>query len=64
MPGTPLRVTIGRTFEWYEMMGEFEGLYEQIEKDGVCKYCGRERYCVWPSPNSTLTDRSDAGDRQ
>lgn len=64
MPGTPLRVTIGRTFEWYEMMGEFEGLYEQIEKDGVCKYCGRERYCVWPSPNSALTDRSDSGGRQ
>lgn len=48
MPSTPLRVTIGRTFEWYELMGEFEGVYEKLESDGVCKYCGRTRYCAWP----------------
>jgi len=52
MPNTPLRVTIGRTFEWYEEMGEFEGVYEKLESDGVCKYCGRTRYCAWP-PSAT-----------
>jgi dihydroflavonol-4-reductase len=50
MPHTPLRVTIGRTYEWYESMGEFEGVYEQLEEDGVCKHCKRTRYCVWPGP--------------
>jgi dihydroflavonol-4-reductase len=49
MPHTPLRITIGRTFEWYEVMGEFEGVYETLEKEGVCKYCGRERYLGWPA---------------
>jgi dihydroflavonol-4-reductase len=57
LPGTPLRVTIGRTYEWYEMMGEFDGVYERLEADGVCKYCGRTRYCTWPplqvSPDSS-----------
>jgi dihydroflavonol-4-reductase len=48
MPKTPLRVTIGRTYEWYELMGEFEGIREQLEVDGVCKRCGRARYCEWP----------------
>ncbi len=50
MPNTPLRVTIGRTYEWYEAMNEFVGIHEQLEKDGVCKYCGRTRYCSWPLP--------------
>lgn len=56
MPNTPLRVTIGRTFEWYDLMGEFDGLYERLETDGVCKYCGRLRYCEWPvsQPNQTF----------
>lgn len=53
MPNTPLRVTIGRTYEWYELMGEFIGVYEQLETDGVCKYCKRTRYCEWPGPNSS-----------
>lgn len=48
MPSTPLRTTIGRTYEWYESMGEFDGLYEQLAEEGVCKYCGRNRYCEWP----------------
>jgi len=48
MPSTPLRVTIGRTFEWYEEMGEFEGLAEKLEKEGACKYCGRKRTLSWP----------------
>lgn len=52
MPSTPLRTTIGRTFEWYELMGEFEGVYERIEQDGICKYCGRARYCEWPPPST------------
>lgn len=50
MPQTPLRVTIGRTYEWYDLMGEFEDIYEILEEDGVCKYCGRTRYCEWPPP--------------
>jgi dihydroflavonol-4-reductase len=48
MPQTPLRLTIGRTYEWYEEMGEFAEIHQQLEKDGVCKRCGRARYCQWP----------------
>ena len=48
MPQTPLRVTIGRTYEWYEEMGEFEGVFDNLEEDGICKYCKRARYCEWP----------------
>jgi dihydroflavonol-4-reductase len=47
LPNTPLRVTIGRTYEWYESMGEFEGILDDLDVDGVCKYCGRTRYCQW-----------------
>lgn len=47
MPDTPLRVTIGRTYEWYDLVGEFTGVYESLEDDGVCKYCKRPRYCTW-----------------
>lgn len=50
MPKTPLRITIGRTYEWYEEMGEFEGIHQTLEVDGVCKRCGRTRYCRWPGP--------------
>jgi dihydroflavonol-4-reductase len=50
MPNTPLRITIGRTYQWYEEMGEFEDIHEQLELDGVCKRCGRTRYCQWPGP--------------
>lgn len=53
MPQTPLRVTIGRTYEWYEAMGEFEGVYENLEADGICKYCKRPRYCTWPPPTAS-----------
>jgi dihydroflavonol-4-reductase len=52
MPKTPLRTTVGRTYEWYESMGEFEGVREQLNADGVCKYCGRTRYCEWPPLDS------------
>lgn len=48
LPNTPLRVTIGRTYEWYESMGEFEGVLDDLDEGGVCKYCGRTRYCQWP----------------
>jgi len=51
MPSTPLRVTIGRTFEWYELMGEFDGIFERLSEEGVCKYCGKTRYCEWPTPH-------------
>lgn len=50
MPQTPLRVTIGRTYEWYESMGEFDGVNENLDENGVCKYCKRARYCTWPPP--------------
>jgi dihydroflavonol-4-reductase len=55
MPSTPLRVTIGRTFEWYELAGEFEGLESRLAHDGVCKLCGKARYCEWPTPQSRRT---------
>jgi dihydroflavonol-4-reductase len=48
LPNTPLRITIGRTYEWYESMGEFEGVNENLDENGVCKYCKRNRYCEWP----------------
>lgn len=55
MPQTPLRVTIGRTYEWYESIGEFEGVLDDLDENGVCKYCGRARYCHWPEqpPNES-----------
>jgi hypothetical protein len=53
MPKTPLRTTIGRTYEWYETMGEFKGIYENLEEDGTCKYCKRTRYCTWPLSTGT-----------
>lgn len=50
MPETPLRTTIGRTYEWYAEMGEFDGVHDALEADGgVCKHCGRTRYCEWPA---------------
>jgi len=61
MPQTPLRVTIGRTYEWYEEMGEFEGVYESLEEDGICKYCKRARYCTWPPPSATIDEASRHG---
>ncbi|RME73022.1 MAG: NAD-dependent epimerase/dehydratase family protein [Chloroflexi bacterium] len=48
MPKTPLRITIGRTYEWYEEMGEFDAIHQTLEVDGVCRRCGRTRYCRWP----------------
>lgn len=62
MPNTPLRVTIGRTFEWYESMGEFSGLQEQLTVDGVCKHCGRSRYCVWPGAELNGDHRLPTGE--
>jgi dihydroflavonol-4-reductase len=50
MPHTPLRLTIGRTYEWYEEMGEFTEIHQKLERDGVCKRCGQARYCQWPQP--------------
>ncbi|MEW6030153.1 MAG: SDR family NAD(P)-dependent oxidoreductase [Chloroflexota bacterium] len=61
MPKTPLRTTIGRTYEWYESMGEFEHVYEDLDQDGTCKFCKRKRYCTWPpsSPgDSVSTERT------
>jgi dihydroflavonol-4-reductase len=62
MPQTPLRVTIGRTYEWYELMGEFKGIFETLDADGVCKYCKRTRYCEWPPPFDSASTR-DKGKR-
>jgi dihydroflavonol-4-reductase len=53
MPKTPLRTTIGRTYEWYEAMGEFTDIYKDLGEDGTCKYCKRTRYCTWPLTTPT-----------
>lgn len=63
MPQTPLRVTIGRTFEWYEAMGEFDNLYQGLDENGLCKYCKRPRYCKWPQPMATA-QKSDEGSQK
>lgn len=55
MPKTPLHITIGRTYEWYDLMEEFEGVYEDLDEDGICKYCKRARYCEWPPPMTQKT---------
>ena len=52
MPQTPLRVTIGRTYEWYEAMGEFDNVFYDLDVNGICKHCKRPRYCKWPPPMS------------
>ena len=62
MPQTPLRVTIGRTYEWYEEMGEFDGVYDNFEEDGICKYCKRTRYCKWPPPMTQQTNEAKVVD--
>lgn len=62
LPNTPLRVTIGRTYLWYELMGEFAEVHKQLEAaGGVCKHCGRTRYCEWPGraqPMAAAKDRT------
>jgi len=50
MPTTPLRVTIGRTYEWYQSQGEFEGFQRDLSPDGSCKYCKQTRFPAWPEP--------------
>jgi dihydroflavonol-4-reductase len=45
IPRTPLHIAIGRTYEWFEMMGEFEGVFEGLDN----------RYCEWPPPISQRT---------
>jgi len=60
MPQTPLRVTIGRTFEWYESMGEFEDIYQNLDEDGICKYCKRPRYCKWPPTMAATTKNGES----
>jgi dihydroflavonol-4-reductase len=52
MPKTPLRVTIGRTYEWYEALGEFEGVQLELAEDGTCKFCKQKRILAWPEPVS------------
>ncbi len=64
MPKTPLRTTIGRTYQWYDLMGEFDGLHERLDREGeACKYCGRTRYCQWPAVPLSAT-KSAAGGQQ
>jgi dihydroflavonol-4-reductase len=53
MPNTPLRVTIGRTIEWYGLMGEFDEMRQELAKNSICKHCGRDRLCEWPVPLSS-----------
>lgn len=61
MPQTPLRTTIGRTYEWYEAMGEFDGVYQELDANGICKLCKRPRYCTWPPP---MTQASKPGESE
>lgn len=63
LPKTPLRITIGRTYEWYEVMGEFEGIREHLGVNGVCKRCGRTRYCEWPGPRAARQNRESIKER-
>jgi len=60
MPQTPLRVTIGRTFEWYEAMGEFDNVYHDLDANGICKHCKLPRYCKWPPPMA-ITPKNGEG---
>ena len=66
MPETPLRTTIGRTFEWYALEGEFAGLSEKLADGKVCKYCHKARYLQWPAqaarPPASLHDQSPRHD--
>jgi hypothetical protein len=48
---------LGRTYEWFDMMGEFEGVREDLEEDGACKYCKRTHYMEWPSPVGQADDQ-------
>jgi dihydroflavonol-4-reductase len=57
MPATPLTTTIGRTYEWYEDMDEFEEIRRTLEADGICKRCGQARYCRWPRPEMIESHR-------
>ncbi len=61
MPKTPLRVTIGRAYEWYEDMGELDDIDKKLEVDGVCKRCGRSRYCRWPPPDQLAAVKEKVG---
>jgi len=59
MPQTPLRVTIGRTFEWYEEMGEFDNIYQDLDENGLCKHCKLPRYCKWPAPMAVTAESGE-----
>ena len=52
MPNTPLRVTIGRTYEWYESTGELAGVGEGPAADGAPRRCGRASHRRWPDPGA------------
>ncbi len=51
MPDTPLRVTIGRTYEWYQSMNEIAG------EDGAPRRCGHSRHRLWPEPKAAEASR-------
>jgi len=52
MPTTPLRVAIGRTYQWYESMGEFGGVDGGPGADGAPRRCGRASHRRWPDPGA------------
>ena len=58
MPNTPLRVTIGRTYEWYQDMGEFDHAFDRIDENGICKVCGQRLTCNWP-PSGQKNEEPD-----
>ena len=48
MPDTPLRVTIGRTYEWFQAMNHVAG--EEAGEEP--RRCGRSRHHPWPNPRA------------
>ena len=56
MPATPLRITIARTFEWYDSMGEFDELYASRQDEEICQDCGRMRFQTWPARRDLLEE--------
>jgi len=48
LPATPLRVAIGRAYEWYEAMNELAAA-----GDDPLRRCGRARHRRWPEAGAT-----------
>jgi dihydroflavonol-4-reductase len=53
LPHTPLRAAIGRTYEWYESMGEFDDASDDLDENGIYIKCGNTRHNKWPEEVKT-----------